>query len=251
MNPTSKSLLKKCGQALAIVALLGLLAALLIQWRLREPADTEDRPEVPPLHTSSFTVSATNTVPVELTSHFNARLDQQWNRTSYPGDDLAELPTGPQEFHGVRLDIRGVIQLQGKEWQRRGLRYPEQVAGIPIQRSCHYLYVLHADGGARAPTGATVASLVLHYGDGTTAAIPIQHDVHVKDWWTHNQPPPSDPDTVVAWTGKNQATARMGNSNRLYLTRFDNPQPKKQIETLDYVSAMEAPGPFMVALTVE
>ena len=34
-------------------------------------------------------------------------------------------------------------------------------------------------------------------------------------------------DTVVAWTGQNQATAQKGNSIQLYMTRFDNPQPTK------------------------
>jgi hypothetical protein len=71
------------------------------------------------------------------------------------------------------------------------------------------------------------------------------------DWWDYGRPPPSDPGTVVAWTGQNKATARMGKSLRLYLTCFDNPQPGKRLETLDYVSALAAPGPFLAALTVE
>ncbi len=207
-------------------------------------------PAAPAPAPAPFAMS-TNTIPVDLAQHYNAPLHQQWNRTSYPGDDLAELPAGVQEFNGVRFDIQGIIQLQGGEWEKRGLRYPNAVEGITVGRTCKYLYALHADGGANAPSGATVAQFVLHYSDGSTGIIAIQHDVHVKDWWSYGRPPPSDPNTVVAWTGSNKATASKNTSIRLYLTRFENPYPGKKVETLDYVSTMAAPGPFMVGVTVE
>jgi hypothetical protein len=190
-------------------------------------------------------------VPVELAAQFNAQLDQPWNSTSYAGDDLAELPRGRQVFAGVPFAIRGVIQLQGGVWKERGCTFPEKAQGIPVHRACRCLCLLHADGGASARPGTTVATLVLHYRDGTEAALAIKHDIHVKDWWDYGRSPPSDPGTVVAWTGQNKATAGRGNRLRLYLTRFDNPQPAKAVETVDYVSAMAPPGPFMVAMTVE
>lgn len=230
--------------------LLGLLAAFfLYRWLLHRTGPIAV-PAQPPGERARV-ASTTNTVPLDLSPVINAQLDQQWNITSYPGDDLAELPRGLHEFDGVVFDVRGVVQLQGRVWKKRGCPFPEKVEGIPVHRACRSLYLLHADGGAHAPTGAAVALLVLHYSDGTLADIPIQHDIHVKDWWSYGRPPPSDPNTVVAWVGQNKATARMGRSVRLYKTRFDNPYPEKRVETLDYVSAMEDPGPFMVALTVE
>jgi hypothetical protein len=195
--------------------------------------------------------SKTSFTPVDLSTHFNAELDKPWNSTSYSGDDLAELPRGRHELGGVVFDIRGVIQLQGGVWKERGCTFPEKVEGIPVHRTCRWLYLLHADGGASARSGATVATLVLHYGDRTEAELPIKHDIHVKDWWDYGRSPPSDPGTVVAWTGQNKATAQRGNRIRLYLTRFDNPCPTKRVESLDYVSAMAPPGPFLVAMTVE
>ena len=226
-----------------LAAFLMLVATLVVYWRGQSTgAVPAQMAEVP---------ANANTVPVNLTNHYNADLDVPWNRTSYPGDDLAELPRGLQEFDGVRCDIQGVIQLSGREWKKRGLRFPEKVEGIPVQRACRYLYLLHADGGAKAPTGTTVAKLVLHYNDSTTAEISIQHDIHVKDWWSYGRPPPSDPNTVVAWTGQNAATIRMGTNIRLYKTRFENPSPQKRLDSLDYVSAMEDPGPLLVAVTVQ
>ena len=135
-----------------------------------------------------------------------------------------------------------MVQLLGRIWQRRGSPFPERVDGIPIGRTCRYLHLLHADNGASAPAGTKVAALLLHYADGTTAELSIEHDVHVTDWWSYGRPPPSDPNTIVAWTGQNI---------RLYKTRFENPHPEKKVESLDYVSAMADPSPFMVALTVE
>jgi hypothetical protein len=230
----------------AVVVWLVLLYGVVIFWGLKHFAS-------PSVATAPPAPAAVNTngVTLELETFFNAQLDLPWNPTSYAGDDLAELPRGVQEFGGVRFHVRGVIQLQGGEWKRRGLKYPEKVEGIPIQRACRSLYLLHADGGAPAPVGTTVATLVLHYQDGTSAEIPIQHGVHLNDWWSYGRPPPSDPNTVVAWTGQNQATAQKGNSIRLYMTRFDNPQPTKTVVSLDYISAMAAPGPFLVALTVD
>jgi hypothetical protein len=226
----------------------GLLAILLVLMVYRRAGPV---PQSAMRAEERAAVAPTNMVALNLTNFFNADLDVPWNGTSYPGDDLAELPRGLQKFDGVRFDIQGVIQLSGREWKKRGLRYPEKVEGMPVQRACRYLFLLHADGGAKAPNGTTVARVVLHYNDGTTAEIPIQHDIHVKDWWNYGQPPPSDPNTVVAWTGQNQATARMGKSIRLYKTRFENPFPPKRIESLDYVSAMEDPGPLLVAVTLQ
>jgi hypothetical protein len=227
----------------AIIAL-----AILLVWCFSRPASPKGAGGGGTVRSAALSA---NTVPIALSNFFNAQLDKPWNPTSYPGDDLGNLPRGVQVFDGVRFDIRGAIQLQGGTWKERGCQFPEKVEGIPVQRSCRCLYVLHADGGARAPAGATVAVLVWHYKDGTSAELPIRHDIHVKDWWSYGRPPPSDPNTLVAWEGQNQATARMGNSIRLYKTRFENPFPRKLVATLDYVSAMAEPGPLLVAVSVE
>ena len=249
MSLTSINTTKKWIAAAAVVALVGAMVELLVFRALRHCAEPRAVPVESPRDPEPV-ATATNPVPLDLKPFLNGQLDKPWNPTSYPGDDLAELPVGVQELDGVRFDIRGLVQLSGRVWKQRGCPFPEKVEGIPVRRPCRYLYLLHADGGAPCPPGTTVALLVLHYDDGTQAELPIQHDIHVKDWWSYGHPPPSDPNTVVAWTGQNEATARMGNSIRLYRTRFDNSHPEKQVETLDYVSAMADPGPFLVALTV-
>jgi hypothetical protein len=55
----------------------------------------------------------------------------------------------------------------------------------------------------------------------------------------------------VAWTGRNPPAEHHGARIRLFETRFVNPEPEKQIQTIDYVSAMADSAPFMVALTID
>jgi len=157
------------------VALIGLWVQFRLYRGLREGAQRVGPPaELSPAPNAA--TANTNPVPLDLARFINAQLDVQWNTTTYPGDDLAELPRGVQEFDGVAFDIRGVIQLQSQVWKQRKCPFPEKVEGIPIQRACRFLYLLHADGGSQAPTGTPVALLLLHYQDGTQAEIAILHD---------------------------------------------------------------------------
>jgi hypothetical protein len=128
---------------------------------------------------------------------------------------------------------------------------PERVTGIPVQRACRRVHILHANSGFGDPLGTTVASLVLHYTDGEQAELEIQHLVHVLDFWDYKRQKPADTNTVIAWTGESPAAGKRGMGVRLCRTTFENPQPRKPVATLDYVSAMAGSAPFLVAVTVE
>jgi len=189
--------------------------------------------------------------PVDLSRHTNGVLHTSWLPNEDPGNNLATLPTGRQEFGGVVFDVRGLLQLQGQCWVKRRYVLPEKVAGMPVGRACRRVHILHANSGFGDPIGTTVASLVLHYADGAQAELEIQHLVHVLDFWDYKQQMPADANTVIAWTGDSPATARRRLGVRLCRTTFDNPHPRKRVESIDYVSAMAGSAPFLVALTVE
>jgi hypothetical protein len=61
------------------------------------------------------------------------------------------------------------------------------------------------------------------------------------------------PQTELTWVGttpyltKNNPSA----SIHIYRTTFDSPKPDAQITTVDYLSTMFNPGPFLVGLTIE
>jgi len=187
---------------------------------------------------------------VDLTSYYNGSLQTNWT-LAYQDNHLAGLGTGRLVLKDVPFDAGGVIQLQGQLWKQRGYNFPERVEGIQIGRICQRIILLHANSAFTEQPGTTVAFLIIHYADGEQAQIPIRHGEHLLDWWDWRKTRPSDPNTVVAWRGDNPAAKLQGVKVRLYKTSFANPQPSKEISTIDYISAMANSAPFMVAMTIE
>jgi hypothetical protein len=196
-------------------------------------------------------VSETKFFPASLSQQTNGVLHTSWLPNEDPGNNLASLPTGRQELGGVVFDVQGLIQLQGQCWVKRGYVLPEKVTGIPVHHTARFVHILHANSGFGDPVGTTVASLVLHYADGQESRLEIRHRFNVLDFWAWHPEEPRDTNTVVAWEGESPATAKRGFGVRLCRTTFENPQPRKRIETIDYVSAMAGSAPFLAALTVE
>ncbi|HEY3857864.1 MAG TPA: sigma-70 family RNA polymerase sigma factor [Verrucomicrobiae bacterium] len=201
---------------------------------------------VHPVQAGAFT-------PVDLTAYYNGGLDKSWT-PEYGNNYLAALGEGRHDFKRVPFEIRGVVQLEGGEWKRRGYSYPETVEGIHVGMSGRRIHLLHANSAFDDPKGTTVASLVLHYSDGDQTRFDIRQGVEVLDWWEWPRAPvkrPTDANTIVAWTGSNPAAEHQGARIRLFETAFLNPQPEKEIQSIDYDSAMANSAPFMVALTIE
>jgi len=73
---------------------------------------------------------------------------------------------------------------------------------------------------------------------------------HLLDWvaW---EPQPKDRDnSVVAWTGRSQATGGQ-TVLHLYKTQWINPEPDQTIASIDYLAANLDPAPFLIAITAE
>jgi RNA polymerase sigma factor (sigma-70 family) len=190
---------------------------------------------------------------VDLSAHYNAGLVKSWTR-DYGNNDLAALGEGRHILKRVPFEIHGVIQLQGAEWKKRGYNFPESVEGIPVGAAGRRIHLLHANSAFDDPKGTTVARLVLHYSDGDESRFDIRQGNEVLDWWGWPRAPikqPTDANTVVAWVGSNPAAEHQGAQVRLFDTAFVNPHPEKEIQSMDYTSAMTASAPFMVALTIE
>jgi hypothetical protein len=169
-----------------------------------------------------------------------------------PRNNLARLPAGRRTFDGVRFNVAGIIQLaDGNDVAQTNNPYPESVEGIPVNRTCRQLHLLHGTvQGLGDPR--VVAFLVLHYEDGTTNKLAIVYGQHVYDWWFKGSTDlPLAGGTKVAWVGQNPEAASGGYRIRVFKSSFDNPKPDMQIKTIDYVSALTPSGPFLLALTVE
>lgn len=170
-----------------------------------------------------------------------------------PRNNLAQLPAGHRIFDGVRFNVAGLIQLAGgDDVAQTNNPYPVSVEGIPVNRICHQLHLLHGMTGD-ADDQTVAAKLVLHYGDGTTADLDIVRGQQVYGWWFKGDGnPPLAGNTKVAWIGENPTAKKHGFRIWVFKTSFLNPKPGLRVETIDYVSALTPNGaPFLLALTAE
>jgi len=153
--------------------------------------------------------------------------------------EIAEFPVSRVRIGAAYRYQEGALEVDGGEGSAhlsapvdQGLRQARHHPGLRERR--------------RPPLAA--ASRVGH---GEQAGLEIQHLVHVLDFWDYKRQKPADTNTVIAWTGESPAAGKRGMGVRLCRTTFENPQPRKPVATLDYVSAMAGSAPFLVAVTVE
>lgn len=193
-------------------------------------------------------------VSIDLSSKYNAKLDKTWHPETHLSDttnnDLGDLPSGHQVFAGTSFNAAGVLQLSGTSLARLGGAFPEKVEGIAVGRACAKLHFLHATGWY-ADDGTVIGKYVVTYADGDRKEISVAYGTDVRDWWFYPDEPLKASKSVVAWTGKNKATVAQGMSIRLFKSTWENPSPKAEIKSIDFVSAMTACAPFLVGITAE
>jgi hypothetical protein len=186
---------------------------------------------------------------IDLSKYYNATFAE--SRYGGTGNNLLALPRGLQTFAGVEFDVRGVVQL-GSKSPALG-KYPTEVKGIKVNQKCRRLSFLHAAclGGA-ADEGKEIGAYVVHYPiNQMRLEIPIAYGREVRNSQSAPNEPAGSNELAVAWTGANAAGTDSGQSVRLFLTTWTNPVPGVLIESIDYVSRMAVPAPFLVGITAE
>ena len=186
-------------------------------------------------------------VALDLSPHFNARLGDTWlpGRT---GNDLTMLEPGVQHLGGLTFDLRGVVQLAGRNPE--SARFPAMTGDIPAGRAVERVHLLHGVNG-RVPDETRVGQLILEYTDEKHEILPVAYGRQVRDWWFREFEPVTDRQTAMAWTGHNAAARAEGASLRLYRTTWLNPRPGVPVRQIRYESARTAAAPFVLGLTVE
>jgi hypothetical protein len=185
---------------------------------------------------------------IDLSAYYNASLAESWH--SDWKNDLISLPTGVQNFAGVEYDVRGMVQLGSKASTTKS--FPAQVNGIKIHQKCARLNFLHAAAfGSIANEGERVGSYIVHYAaNRMQSEIPIIYGHDVCDWHAPAQENFSS-DLTVAWTGTNETSVGTHTTVRLFTTTWVNLAPGVEIESVDFISAMGAVAPFLIAITAE
>lgn len=67
--------------------------------------------------------------------------------------------------------------------------------------------------------------------------------------------PASGPEPVktsrVIWTGPNNPKEPNGKQAQIFLTTWENPFPNVTLESIDFISALNEPVPYLYAITAE
>jgi hypothetical protein len=164
---------------------------------------------------------------------------------------------GVQVFDGLPFDVRGRGCLFGEKeaaWNRRGTdsegpKYPDFI-GLPVGRSFDELHLLHACRWADVQ-GQTIAYVRFNYADGTRVEIPLKFGAHVRDWQrlrSEEKETLTDPDSKIVW--RNERLTALKGTTRIFKSRFENPYPKKEVATIDFVSTRQMASYEIVAATV-
>lgn len=183
---------------------------------------------------------------VDLSGRYNTALDD--NHHNKPGNTLASLPEGRQNLGGTEFDIRGIIQLAGaRSKEITGIIYPESEMGILVRTWGKWIHFLHASAWDIEASSICIGDYVLHYANGETLRIPLVYKDNIWDWWSSDVVPDGTP----VWKGQNERTTQIGQHIRLFKHTVANPHPSAEIISLDFISALQPPAPFLVAVTVD
>jgi WD40 repeat protein len=214
------------------------------QARLAEIGKTSAHRDFPPR------ASQAKRQMIDLTEHYNLPLVRPALPTR-PTNDLAGLPQGVQTLGGVEFDVRGVVQLRGRDASSLPGPLPERVTGMTVHQKCQRLHFLHGADSGVVSDGTEIGAYVLWFTNGLRWEIPIVYGQDVRDWWGPPSNPPQTKDAVVAWTGSNPAARRYGRLLRLYRRTWINPLPEVEIESIDFVSRVTDCNPFLIAISLE
>jgi len=186
---------------------------------------------------------------LDLTPYYNADLDESWHGST--GNDLAALPKGVQTFAGVEFDVRGIVQLRSRS--PSSTHFPMVVNGIRVHQKCQRLQFLHAAGfGNPGDEGKQIGTYVVHFTTNSMGMeILIRYGHEVRDWHSRPGEPPASNELKEAWRGQNAVSKRAGRYLRLFLTTWTNVAPDIEGASIDYVSSMAGPAPFLIAITAE
>jgi hypothetical protein len=240
-----------------ILILLALIIVLLVNYRWvfipglpspREGAFRQTLPSIPSNRPKPVIPARSAETPanlIDLSSVYNATLKENWHEGIV--GSLARLPSGIHTLHGIRFDVRGIVQLAGRQLMDKG--YPSTITNIPVRQKCACIHFLHATGWPEEP-GRHVGDYVIHYAGGSKRYIPILYGQDVSDWYDRTTGFNNHMGLVVAWEGQGNESSDSG-TRRLFLTSWTNPLPSVEVRSIDYESVLSLAAPFLIAITVD
>ncbi len=188
---------------------------------------------------------------IDLSRHFNASLTENWIDHAREDSSLRDVPRGLQTLDGVTWDIRAIVQLSGTGLRRTHPWFPKEEQGIVIGQICRRLHFLLAHVGDEKKRGVEAGSCVFQYADGGRERVRLRIGEELGDFWHDPKNPVQVRQANVAWTGQNERARVFGCTLQLFHWTWENPRREVAVASIDFVSAMNAPAPFLVAITAE
>jgi beta-lactamase regulating signal transducer with metallopeptidase domain/ankyrin repeat protein len=155
---------------------------------------------------------------------------------------------GRKRIDGLPFDIGGEVRLAGEENTEHGDTYPADVPGITIGRKFDELHLIHVAQWREYP-GCQIATIRLHYADGSQYDFPIQYGYQVSDWnrlYSEDTEIVTDPATKIIWRGKGVFEGK----GRIFKSVLINPHPEELVETMEIISLNTSASYVLVAATV-
>jgi hypothetical protein len=152
-----------------------------------------------------------------------------------------------QTLGGVAFDVRGIVQLLGRDLERRRDDLPRACRGIQVGQACQSLHFLHASRyGESVADGTRIGHYVLRYADGEEQILPLIYGEDLRSWWALPHQPRPASHATIAWSDDDPHGPM-----RLFLRTWQNPRTTVPVESIDFVSALTEAAPLLVAITVE
>lgn len=161
------------------------------------------------------------------------------------GNDLSGLPTGLRVMADIPFDLgsdrRGTI-VGGPADMLREFGPVRAVTGIPVGRKADKLHFLHTSAYCGGQ-GQFVGQYVVNYADGTNARVDLSYRNNITSWASSN----AASRVGTAWRGRTAS----GTIVTLNVLAWTNPNPGKEIASIDLAAADSQAAPVLLAVTGE
>ncbi len=162
-------------------------------------------------------------------------------------NSLNGVPWGIQEFRGVPTEILRFDETENKTCIVLNSKNlvpgfgAETVKDIPINAQVKNLYFFHAT--AWSVMGKEAMFYRICYADGSELKIPVICGINIGEWWIPRRAINAKLTDHVAFVNSEQ--------RGFFVWRWENPQPEKEIRSLDIISANAEPIPVVIGITAE
>jgi hypothetical protein len=167
---------------------------------------------------------------------------------------MTNLPAewaGARQVHAVPFESGSPMCLTGMEDARRGALYAPRSGPVKLGRKVARFHLLVTTIGSERD-GAPLASMVMRNGSDEPVRLRLIYGVHVRNLIpTRNENEIGNTEPVLALTTNLTGPNRTAMTNRLYHVVLANPDPSRELESIEWISLFSRATVCVLAMTTE